>query len=81
MMPNCEYRKCKKVAALKLGSKIGTGGDYYDDFKWEQVVYLCPKHYIEVMVLLGRDKKRAEKDVAEYNRRMAAYDAKQAEKL
>lgn len=66
MMPNCEYRKCKKVAALELGSKIGTGGDYYDDFKWEQVVYLCPKHYIEVMVLLGRDKKRVEKDVAEY---------------
>ena len=66
MMPNSPYRKCKKVAALELGSKIGTGGDYYDDFKWEQVVYLCPKHYIEVMVLLGRDKKRVEKDVAEY---------------
>lgn len=29
MMPHCEYRKCKKVAALKLGSKIGTGGEVH----------------------------------------------------
>lgn len=73
MMPYCEYKRCKRVAALRLGDRIGTGGDYYSEHRWEQVVYLCTKHYVKVMVALGRDKSKVEADVAEHDKREAEY--------
>ena len=64
MMPYCEHRRCKRVAEIRLGDRIATGGDYDSKNRWEQVVWLCPKHYKKIMLLLGRDKSRIEKDLA-----------------
>ena len=54
MMPYCEYRKCRKVATEKLGSKIVIPGEL-DGFGkvWEEVVYLCPKHIKKIRRLLS----------------------------
>lgn len=54
MMPCCEYRRCKRTATERLGSKIIIP-DETDGFgkPWEQVVYLCPKHIKKIRKLLS----------------------------
>ena len=63
MMPYCEHRRCKRVAEIRLGDRIATGGDYDSERRWEQVVWLCTNHYKKIMLLLGREKSRIEKDI------------------
>lgn len=62
MMPYCEYKRCSHVAEITLGDKVKTGGDFGKE-PWEQVVWLCPKHYKKIMLLLGRMPKRVKEDL------------------
>lgn len=54
MMPYCSVKRCKRVADRKLGT-IDTGEKYLknSDRTWEEVVYVCDKHYKKMLVKLG----------------------------
>lgn len=54
MMPTCAYRRCRRVADKKIGT-IDTGKKYLpnSDRTWEEVVYVCEKHYSKLLKLLG----------------------------
>lgn len=40
MMPNCQYKNCKRVAETSIG-RLRVGPDALRD---EEVIYLCKKH-------------------------------------
>ena len=52
MMPYCSYRRCKHVATRSIG-KINQPDSDMPSGVWEQVTYVCDKHYAKLLKLLG----------------------------
>ena len=53
MMPTCPIKRCKNVAEKNLG-KINTPNKDMPSGVWDETVYLCDKHYIKILKLLGQ---------------------------
>ncbi len=52
MMPYCSYRRCKHVADRSIGNINVPDADMQNGI-WEQDTYVCDKHYVKLLKLLG----------------------------
>jgi len=51
-MPYCRYRRCKRVATREIGT-INYPSDDMPSGIWDEVTYVCDKHYVKLLKLLG----------------------------